>query len=103
MRLSKEDLDSIKGACNLSTNLIFDPKPFDKTSNILFWIYCIKNKSLEDAFEFRKREIILELAQSLYNTPPVEKLDLMTNCFASLERLSWQQKNVPNSSSKEVF
>jgi hypothetical protein len=29
--LSKVDLDSIKGACILSTNLTIDPKPFDKT------------------------------------------------------------------------
>jgi hypothetical protein len=28
--LSKEDLDLIKGACFLSTNLTIDPKPFDK-------------------------------------------------------------------------
>jgi hypothetical protein len=61
MGLSEEDLDSIKGMCNLSTNMVFDPKPFDKTSNILFWKYGLRNKSLEDAFEFRKREIILEL------------------------------------------
>jgi hypothetical protein len=96
-------MDSIKGACNLATNLVFDPKPFDKTSNILFWKYSIKNKPLKDAFEFRKQEIITELTQSLYNVPPDEKLNLMINGFVSLELLNWQQRNVPNSSSKEVF
>jgi hypothetical protein len=101
--LSKEDLDSIKGACNLSTNLVFDPKPFDKASNILFWKYSIDNKPLEDAFEFRKQEIILELTQSLYNALPDEKLSLMINGFVSLELLNWQQRNVPNSSIKQVF
>jgi hypothetical protein len=101
--LSKEDLNSIKGACNLSTNLVFDPKPFDKTSNILFWKYSIENKPLEHTFEYRKLEIMLELTQGLYNAPPDEKLDLMMNGFVSLELLSWQQRNVPNSWSKEVF
>jgi hypothetical protein len=101
--LSKEDLDSIKGGCNLSTNLIFDPKPFDKTSNILFQKYSMENKPLKDAFEFRKQEIISELTQSLYNAPPDEKLNLMMNGFVSLELLNCQQRNVPNSSSKEFF
>jgi hypothetical protein len=101
--LSKEDLDSIKGACNLSTNLVFDPKAFDKVSNIFFWKYSIENKSLEDALECRKQEIILELTRNLYNALPDEKLSLMMNGFVSLEQLSWQQRNVPNSSSKEVF
>jgi hypothetical protein len=87
--LSKEDLDSIKGACVLSTNLDFDPKPFDKTSNILFWKYNLKNKSLKDALELKKREIIWELAQGLYNTPPDERLNLMMNGFVSLELLNW--------------
>jgi hypothetical protein len=101
--LSEEDLDSIKDVCNLATNLVFDPKPFDKASNILFWRYSVENKPLEDAFECRKQEILLELAQSLYNAPPDEKLNLMSNGFVNLELLSWQQRNVPNSSSKQVF
>jgi hypothetical protein len=101
--LSKEDLDSIKGACILSTNLVFNPKPFDKTSNILFWKYSRENKSLKDALELKKQEICWELVQSLYNIPPEERLNLMINGFVSLELLNWQQRNVPNSSSKEVF
>jgi hypothetical protein len=101
--LSKEDLDSIKGACFLSTNLVVDPKPFDKTSNILFRKYSIENKSLKDTLELKKQEISWELAQSLYNTPPEERLNLMMNGFVSLELLNWQQRNVSNSSIKEVF
>jgi hypothetical protein len=103
IELSKEDLDSIKGACVLSTNLVVDPKPFDKTSNILFWKYSIENKSLKDILELKKQEIVWELTQSLYNTPSDERLNLMMNGFVSLELLNWQQRNVPSSSSKEVF
>jgi hypothetical protein len=103
MGLSEEDLNSIRGTYNLSTNITSTPKPFDKTSNILFWKYCIKNKSLEDAFELRKQEIITELVQDLYNASSDKELDLMTNCFVSVELLNWQQRNMLNSSSKEVF
>jgi hypothetical protein len=62
--LSKEDLDLIKVACILSTNLTIDPKPFDKTSNKLFSKYNIENRFLKNVLESKKQEIISELSQS---------------------------------------
>jgi hypothetical protein len=102
--LSKEDLDSVKGECKLLTNLIMDPKPFDKTSNMLFSKYNTGSGfPLFNTLEWKKQGIIEELARSLYNTPPDADLDPMTDGFISLELLKWQQRNLPDNSRAEVF
>jgi hypothetical protein len=101
--LSKENLSLIKGTCVLSTNLAVDPKPFDKTFNILFSRYNTENRLLRDILDLKKQEIISELTQNLFNVPPEEKLDFVINVFISLELFGWQLRNMPNSSSERIF
>jgi hypothetical protein len=103
MNLSEEDLNLIRGAFSLSTEILPSPKSFNKTSNILFRKYRIESKLLGNSLELRKQEILSELTQDLYNTSSEERLEYMISGFVNLELLDWCQRNMLDSLSKKVL
>jgi hypothetical protein len=103
MSLLEEDLNLIRGALSLSTEILSSPKSFDKTSNILFRKYRIESKLLRNSLELRKQEIFSELTQDLYNTSSEERLEYMISGFIKLQLLDWFQRNMLDSLSKKVF